>query len=326
MLSSVSTMSERRPRGRRFGMTLLELLISMVLLGLIGGLTIGFLLKQQRFYAGANEILLTRTQVRQAAAMLPNDLRSISAAGKDIYVMTDTSIEFRSTFGSSYICRSDRSQSRIALPPVNLAKGSLLTNWSQVPAVNDSLALYVDSTSTAVRDDSWSVHRITAVTLVLTNASPGCLSSTLMMQSTDVSPTNPSYVLTLSPQQSATVSTIGAAVRLFKRVHYSLYRSPTDGQWYLGYYDCRTSRVPVCNPIQPVAGPFRAYDATQPERSGVRFTYYDSTGAATTNRLAVSRISVLLQGEGAKDIQLAGGSPVTFRDSLRIEVGLRNWR
>ena len=59
-------------------MTLLELLISMVLIGLVGGLIVGFLLKQQRFYAGTNEILLTRTQVRQAAAMLPSDLRAIA--------------------------------------------------------------------------------------------------------------------------------------------------------------------------------------------------------------------------------------------------------
>jgi len=56
----------------------------------------------------------------------------------------------------------------------------------------------------------------------------------------------------------------------------------------------------------------------------VRFTYYDTTGAVTANRLAVSRISVLLQGQGTRTIQLAGGSPQTFSDSLRIEVALRN--
>ena len=324
LISASHALPERRPSSVRSGMTLLELLISMVLLGLVGGMAINFLIRQQRFYAGANEIVLTRTQVRQAAAMLPNDLRSISASGRDIYAMTDTSIDFRSTFGSTYICRSDRAQSRIAIPPVNLAKGSMLTQWSQTPVTNDSLALYVDSTSTAVRDDSWSVHRITAVTIVLTDASPGCQSSTLLMKNTDVSSTNPSYAITLSPQQSATVAT-AAAVRFFKKVHYSLYRA-ADGQWYLGYYDCRTSRVPVCNAIQPVAGPFRPYDAANPAASGLRFTYYDSLGAVTTNRLAVSRISVVLQGEGAKAIQLAGGSPVAFRDSVRIEVGLRNWR
>jgi prepilin-type N-terminal cleavage/methylation domain-containing protein len=310
--------------GARRGMTLLELLISLVLVGLLGGLIVGFLLKQERFYAGANEILLTRTQVRQASVMLPSDLRAIASAGGDIYAMTDTSIEFRSTFGSSYLCKNDKANSKIIIPPATLAKGSLFTTWTQTPVVNDSLMLYVDSTTTGVRDDAWSVHRITVVTPATTDASPGCLSSTLMMKSTDVSATNPSYNFTISPTQSATVST-GAAVRFFKRVHYSLYRA-ADGQWYLGYYDCRTSRVPVCNTIQPIAGPLRPYVAAQPEQAGLRFTYYDSTGAVTANRLAVSRVSILLQGEGTRNIQLAGGSPVAFRDSLRIEVGLRNWR
>ena len=325
MLSTTSLRLERRRQRRRLGMTLLELLISLIMVGLVGGLVVGFLLKQQRFYAGANEILQTRTQVRQAASMMPSDLRSISSSGGDIYAMTDTSIDFRSTFGSSYICKSDGKNLQIAIPPVNLAKGSMLTTWTQTPVANDSFALYVDSTSTAARDDSWSMHRITLVTLVLTDASPGCQSSTLLMKSTDVSGTNPSYLFTLSPAQSKTVN-VGAAVRFFKKVHYSFYRNATDGLWYLGYYDCRTSRTPVCNPIQPIAGPFRPYNATQPAASGVRFTYFDSTGAVTTNRLAVSRISVLLQGEGIRDIQLAGGAAVPFRDSLRIEVGLRNWR
>jgi prepilin-type N-terminal cleavage/methylation domain-containing protein len=325
MLSSASPMpgSTRASRSRS-GMTLVELIVSMVLLGLIGGLTIGFLLRQQRFYAGANEILLTRTQVRQAASMLPSDLRGISSSGKDIYVMTDTSIEFRSTFGSSYVCASTVGKTGlISIPPKTLARKSLLTTWSQDPVAGDSVALYVDSTSTAVRDDSWSTHQITAWATATTNASPGCLSATGMMLSTDVTSGNPSYSITIAPIQSKTVAP-GAAVRFFKRVHYSLYRA-ADGLWYLGYYDCRTGRVPVCNPIQPVAGPFRAYDSSNPQNSGVRFAYYDSTGAVTTTKAAVSRISILLQGEGAKDIQLAGG-PTTFRDSLRIEVGLRNWK
>ena len=309
---------------RRQGMTLLELLISLILVGLMGSLIVGFLLKQERFYAGANEILQTRTQVRQASVMMPSDLRGISAAAGDIYAMSDTMIEFRSTFGTSYICRNDRTTSQIPLPPVTLAKGSALSVWTQTPANNDSLALYVDSTNTAAKDDSWSYHRITATTIAMSNATPGCTSASLMMKSTDVTSSNPSYSFTLSPQQSATVSA-GAAVRFFKKVHYSLYQA-ADGKWYLGYYDCRTSRTPVCNTIAPIAGPLKAYVAGQPQLAGLRFTYYDTTGAVTANRLAVSRISILLQGQGSNSIQLAGGSPTTFSDSLRIEVGLRNWK
>jgi len=308
----------------RRGLTLIELMISIVLLGLLGGLIIGFLLKQQRFYAGASEILLTRTAVRQASVAMPNDLRGISSTGGDIYAMTDTSIDFRSTFGSSYVCASTRASSLISVPPVTLAKGSALTVWSQTPVNNDSLALYVDSTNSSAKDDSWSYHRISATSVAFSNASPGCLSATGMMKSTDVSAGNPSYAFTLSPAQSATVSA-GAAVRFFKKVHYSLYKA-ADNNWYLGYYDCRTSRVPVCNTIQPIAGPLRPYISGSPELAGLRFTYYDTLGNVTTNRLAVSRISVLLQGQGTKPVQLVGSSPTTFRDSLRIEVGLRNWK
>jgi hypothetical protein len=238
--------------------------------------------------------------------------------------MTDTSIDFRSTFGSSYICASTRASSQISIPPVTLAKGSALTVWSQTPVNNDSLALYVDSTNKAATDDSWSFHKITATSVVFSNAAPGCLSASGMMKSTDVSAGNASYAFTLSPTQSATVSA-GAAVRFFKKVHYSLYQA-ADNNWYLGYYDCRTSRVPVCNAIQPIAGPLRPYVAGSPQLAGVRFTYYDTLGNVTANRLAVSRISVLLQGQGTRTIQLVGSSPTTFRDSLRIEVGLRNWK
>jgi prepilin-type N-terminal cleavage/methylation domain-containing protein len=309
---------------RRAGLTLVELMITMVLLGLLGSVIIGFLLKQERFYTGANEIVLTRTQVRQASVMMPSDLRAISAKGGDIYAMTDTSIEFRSTFASSFICSSTRASSQIAVPPLKLAKGSALTVWSVQPTINDSLMLYVDSSSTSAKDDTVSLHKITATGIAFSNASPGCTSASGLMKSTDVTAANPSYNFTLSPTQSATVSA-GASVRFFKKVHYSLYNA-ADGFWYLGYYDCRTSRVPVCNPIQPIAGPLRPYVSGHPELAGLRFTYYDTLGNVTATRTNVSRISILLQGQGTKTIQLAGGSPVTFQDSLRVEVGLRNWK
>jgi prepilin-type N-terminal cleavage/methylation domain-containing protein len=312
-------------RHARAGLTLIELMISMVLVGLMGSLIIGFLLKQQRFYTGANEILLTRTQVRQAAVMMPSDLRAISPSGGDIYAMTDTSIEFRSTFGSSYLCSTDVVNAKFAIPPVTLAKGSSLTVWSQQPTIGDSLALYVDNTNSGPVDDTWSVHKITATGINFSNAAPGCTSASGLMKSTDVNAGNSSFNFTISPAQSATV-TPGAAVRFFKKVHYSLYKLPADGLWYLGYFDCRTGRVPVCNTIQPIAGPLRPYIAGQAALAGLQFTYYDTLGVVTANKALVSRISILLQNEGTRTIQLAGGSPQTFRDSLRVEVGLRNWK
>ena len=54
------------------------------------------LLRQQRFYGGATDVIATRQQIRQIAALLPSDLRGISSVGGDIYTMSDSSIEFRS--------------------------------------------------------------------------------------------------------------------------------------------------------------------------------------------------------------------------------------
>src|SRR5438132_14243282 len=112
-----------------------------------------------------------------------------------------------------------------------------------------------------------------------------------------------------------------SGIRFFRRVHYSVYQA-ADGRWYLGYFDCKTGRVPVCNALQPLAGPFQPYAVNG--TSGVQFAYYDSTGAVTANRSLVARISLVVRGQGTAQLDLTGDGATTFRDSLRIEVGLRN--
>src|SRR5437870_13788722 len=89
---------------RRAGFTLIELLISMVLMGLVSGAIAQMLLRQQRFYNSTNDLINTRQQIRQAAAMLPADLRGISSVGGDISVMSDSALEFRSVSGRSVVC------------------------------------------------------------------------------------------------------------------------------------------------------------------------------------------------------------------------------
>ena len=83
------------------------------------------------------------------------------------------------------------------------------------------------------------------------------------------------------------------------------------------------NRVPVCATPQPIAGPLRPY-AAPGTTSGLEFTYYDSTGAVTANRLLVARISVVARAQGQSTINLTGAAAIPLRDSMRIEVGLRN--
>src|SRR2546425_11911074 len=303
---------------RRAGFTLIELVIAMVLMSLVGGAIVSLLLRQQRFYNSTNDLIQTRQQIRQAAAMLPSDLRGISSISGDIYFMTDSALEFRSVFGSSVVCANIGGQ--LSTVPRVLARGSNMTTWIRPPVVGDSIAVYNDGLSPAVADDGWFRYRITAMPPVTTNVANGCPTSTGLTQAGDIAVNNPSYQLALSPAAIATIS-VGASIRFFRRVHYRIYQE-TDNQWYLGFFDCLFGRVPVCNTTQPIAGPFQPYanDAT----SGVQFAYYNAAGAVTANPLQVARISLIVRGQSAGLVNLSGAGGTVFHDSLRIEVGLRN--
>ena len=91
----------RRPPARRAGFTLVELLIVMVLMSFVASAIVVLLVRQQRFYGSASTVIETRQQIRQAAGILPLDLRGISSIGGDIYAVTKDSIAFRSTFGAA---------------------------------------------------------------------------------------------------------------------------------------------------------------------------------------------------------------------------------
>jgi len=304
----------------RAGFTLIELVIAMVLMSLVGGAIVKLLLQQQRFYNSTNDLIQTRQQIRQAAAMLPSDFKGIASADSDIYVMTDSSLEFRSVFGSSIACSVDGGGGWVSTVPRVLAKGSAMTSWAGVPSLGDSIAVYDEGTITAQSDDRWSRAQITAVPQLKTgNVNDGCPTASGLAQLADLTPSNPSYKLTISPK--VVNVTVGASIRFFRRVHYRIYRD-TDNQWYLGYYDCKTGRVPVCNATQAIAGPLQPYavDGT----SGVQFAYYDSTGAVTTQRSEVARISLVVRGQSGALLNLSGAGSTLFHDSLRIEVGLRN--
>ncbi len=299
---------------RRAGFTLIELVIAMVLMSLVGGAIVKLLLRQSRFYNSTTDMIQTRQQLRQAAAMLPSDLRGISSVGGDIFSMSDSALEFRSTFGSSVVC-VNAAPGLLSTVPVVLASGATMTNWSRLPVVGDSIAVYNNGPPVG-----WSLARITGRTPVTTNAANGCPVATGLTRAGDITATNPSYQLTLLPAAAATIP-VGAGIRFVRRVRYRLFRD-TDNQWYLGFFDCLFGRVPVCNTTQAIAGPFQPYATNG--TSGVQFAYYDVNGAVTANPLQVARISLVVRGQSASLVNLSGTGGTVFHDSLRIEVGLRN--
>jgi prepilin-type N-terminal cleavage/methylation domain-containing protein len=308
----------RRSRSRA-GVTLVELLVVMVLASVVASAIVVVILKQGRFYRSTNELIDTRAQLRQMVVVLPADLRGMSTVGGDIVSMSDSAIEFRSTFGTSSAC--DESPKVLGIPPTRLAKGTVLTSWMRPPVVGDSIAVYDDSTTTMAKDDRWVIRNISAVA-TSTDPNKVCALATGMIQAGDLTVSNPGYLVSVTPDLPGTVAA-GAAVRFFRRVRYSLYKD-VDGLWYLGFRDCVTGRVPVCSAMISAGGPFQPYAASAAKTSGLEFAYYDSLGAVTADPKLVARISMILRATGSTPIQLTGNVQTTFMDSMRIEVAIRN--
>jgi len=315
---------------RRAGFTLVELLITIVLLGLVMGALLNVVVRQQRFYHGASEIIDIRSQVRQATHLLPSDLRGISTAGgavggvsvTDLYPggMERHAISFRSSFGSSIACITDAGRTQLTLPPLDLASGTVLTAWLRQPVAGDSLFVF-DDMGVLGGTGQWLPREIASVTTLV----DGCPASTGFTAAADAG--KDSWLITLSTALPATVPVgtgVGTPVRFFQPVTYELIQA-ADGLWYLGYSDCRTGRTPVCTDPQPVAGPYLP-PSTDESESGLTIRYLDATGvdAATPDDVASIRITFL--GETPGDVQIQGlrTTDGRYRDSLSVLVAVRN--
>ena len=113
----------------RRGMTLIEIMISLVLLGIIGGVIMRVITRQQRFYQGVNQIISQRGQLRQATSVVPIDLRSLSSIGNDLRSVSDSAIEFDLTIGSGVVCEVPAGGTTVWMPPELLADSTKLTSF-----------------------------------------------------------------------------------------------------------------------------------------------------------------------------------------------------
>ena len=300
------------PRRRvRAGFTLVEMLVVMVLLTIVGGSLMGLLAKQQRFYQGTSDLGDLRSQLRQAEAVISNDLRGMSTVGADITAMSDSSIDFWYTIGSSISCAAPGTGQTLFLPPATLTNKTL-TTWIQTPAAGDDVYVFDEGSSASTSlDDRWRGYPVTSVD-----------------SSTSACPASPygdatKYSYTVQIAQPASQYILaGAAMRFVRPAHYSLYQSSGDSLWYLGYTcpSCNTG-----NTILPVAGPFRPYsDASTPDTSGIRITYFDSTGTATADPKSVARISIVLRGQTRGYLNVTGLKRGVYMDSVRMDIAIRN--
>ncbi len=291
--------------------------MGLVILGVAGsaiGLT---LLRQQRFYRGAAELLYAREGVRDAMELLSTDIRGMSTADT-ARLLADSAVELFASIGSSVACQIAGTQ--IGLPGVVPPPGNTLTAFVAQPDTGDIVLFYRDSIEAG---SQWERHRIAGFSS--RTLATACPASTGFTRAEDVDAGATGFRIELATQLSSHVGR-GAPVRFIRRGRYSLYRS-TDGDWYLGYRRCNAVGSSMCGAIQPLSGPYRAYSANAGS-TGLLFEFFDGVGVrlgAGSSPLTLARVDITARAESRQRL-IVEGRAWTPADSATVSVAVRNRR
>lgn len=291
---------------RRRGFTMVELLVTLTIMGVLGTLLVQLLLGQQRFFQRSVEQAAVRRELRTAMSILPAELRSLSSSGGDLTALSASSIQFRGLIGASIVCARP-APLELDLPPIDLAH-NVLTSWYTQPIAGDTLYAFDEGNSRGAEDDVWVPLRITSVATT-TTACPGAPFTDPVMDAG-----KKRFRVTVANAIPDSVK-IGAGVRFYRHMRYELTKS-SQSKWYLSRaeYSAGGWTTPTY-----ISGPYQA-----PAEGGMRFRYFDSTGVeigSVANANSVARVDLVLRARGMPGSFQSQAAP---EDSLAFRIALRN--
>ncbi len=283
------TVLRTTPRRRAAaGFTLVELLVSLAVSGIVLGSISRLMITQGRAYGKQREMLDARETVRSGAALLAWELRHAASGASQVSAMRTNSLAFRSVQGLGIVCAR-----HATLPRYGLWRAG----GEFQASADDSALVYLTGR------DQWRVVKIrqvgTAGALsVPTCAWPGARPPDVVVE------------LVVRTANDTSGIRVGAPLRMFRRVEYAEYQA--QGRWWLG------RRVGGAATYEQLTGPLLA-----PGSGGLTFAYYDALGAVTANPAAVGMVGFTLRTESFKQFR-TGSGPLQFqRDSVTTKVALR---
>ncbi|HEY2162665.1 MAG TPA: prepilin-type N-terminal cleavage/methylation domain-containing protein [Gemmatimonadaceae bacterium] len=298
-----------RAERRRGGLTLVELMATVAVAGVVLAIIAGVALRQQRTFAALTADAALAGQLRDAASVLPSDLRSAAVGAGDLREATDTSIEIRETLASAVVC--DTLGQAIVLAPFGRTAATFAGAMAPIQPGDTAWIFSPDDSA-----HTWRGH---GVLRVGSTQSGQCTAGGPRLDGASLAA--PRMTLTLD-SVPAPKTLIGRPVRVTRPIRFSLYHA-SDGGWYLGARDWNDASAKF-NTIQPLAGPFRSPGA------GQVFRWFDSTGAALAPPVArrdqVALVRIDLRGQTRNPDRVLGsarnGGPRA--DSVSILVAARN--
>ena len=279
---------------RRAGFTLIELMISLAITGIVLGAAYRLLVANQRFYRSQSVIGTVQTNVREAMLILSGELREVSGTGGDIQVMMDTVLTINAMRTLGFTCApTDQVNGRITIG------NATLFSYRSIDVTRDSVFMFREGKSNQSSDDEWMRAQVTG--LASATCTGGAAGTLIRLGS-----------IVGHPFSDLDSVTTGAPVRIFETVTYRLYLD--NGEWWLGVSNWVSG---AWTATSPVAGPLRPKD-------GLLFEYLDANGSATTDPKSVARVRITVRGQSTQQVMTAGRPTGVYNDSVTVSVALRN--
>ena len=279
--------ASRSPRG---GFTLVELMISLVLLGIVGGVLASMLVNMQRGSRAQSQRVTLQSNLRAGMALLPAELRELSPA--DLVTTLADQVVYRAMRTTGVACAVSANQVRL--------RNRLTFGYRPIEAGGrDRLYLFVDGDQITGVDDSWLELLITATGNG--TCANGDAATTLTVTRTDG---------TTIPAATLATIFVDAPVRSFETMEMRLYES--NGRWWLG---ARSVSGGAATP-EPVLGPLTA--------DGLVFTYRDRAGTQTATIASMRTLDIALKGQTDGTIATGLEALSIGEDSLTTRIRLRN--
>ena len=286
----------------RKGLTLVELLIALVILGVVSASLYRVLVNNQRVYQAQTQRIDLEQNIGAAATILPAEFRELDAYDGDILGMGPDSITIRAFRALGFICNAPNLPALPVAAAQITIRNSLLFGSRGFVAGTDQIMAYYEGDEGTRADEVWTVP--TSLTAVgAQNCPDGAAGTQLQLASLNVVPAPVPLV--------RNGLTRGSPVRAFEPITYRLYKA-ADARYYIGLRSAAG--------LQPLVGPVLA--------NGLALAYYDSTGAVTAKPLLVSSIGITVRAQTVQPVQQSAGSTTRQLavDSITTRVALRNNR
>lgn len=277
----------------RRGFTLVEILVSLVVMVIVTAAIYKMLTSSQRLSRAQAERVSLQSNVRSGALIVPAELRELNTvlgnvANTDVLIALPSDLTYRAMRGIGFVCQTPTATE------VRIARSSY-SAYRDPAATRDGVYIFIDGNPDISTDDVWLPLAVTGVASASTCGGASAIALTVPLTA----------ALTGVP--------VGTPVRIYETMQLQLYSN--GGKNWLGARSVSAGETSM----QPVLGPLAA--------NGLAFEYLDAGGVATTDRTAIKSIRVTIRGVTDQNINLGDGSSgalASVQDSLVTQVVLRN--